>query len=211
MAARVVERAAGPGHHRGWRGWAGRPRGDCWRWRRSRDRGCGYATAHSGCGGSRPAGCGEGLGRHRLSDHVGRQLERCGAFDRLVGDVHQVGHFLGVEVEGGVATRVVSNFDVSEEHPGCGRVCVKAYGLIQKTYNPNRLKQPMKRTNPRKGRDEDPGFVPIGWDEALDTVAARLQALRDKGLRDESGYPRLAVTFGQGGTPARYMGAFPAG
>ncbi len=117
---------------------------------------------------------------------------------------------LKVEVEGGVATRVVSNFDVSEEHPGCGRVCVKAYGLIQKTYNPNRLKQPMKRTNPRKGRDEDPGFVPIGWDEALDTVAARLQALRDKGLRDESGYPRLAVTFGQGGTPARYMGAFPA-
>jgi thiosulfate reductase / polysulfide reductase chain A len=32
----------------------------------------------------------------------------------------------------------------------------------------------MKRTNPNKGRDEDPEFVPISWDEALDTVAERL-------------------------------------
>ena len=32
----------------------------------------------------------------------------------------------------------------------------------------------MKRTNPSKGRDEDPGFVPISWDEALDLIASRL-------------------------------------
>ena len=64
-----------------------------------------------------------------------------------------------VEVEDGVAKRIVSNFDIAEEHPGGGRVCVKAYGLIQKTYNPHRIRQPMKRTNPNKGRDQDPGFV----------------------------------------------------
>ena len=36
------------------------------------------------------------------------------------------------------------NFDAGE-HPAEGRVCVKAYGLIEKTYNPNRIARPMKR------------------------------------------------------------------
>ena len=52
---------------------------------------------------------------------------------------------------------------------------------MQKTYNPNRVLTPMKRTNPKKGRDEDPGFVPISWDEALDLVAAKLNAVRADG------------------------------
>ena len=64
-----------------------------------------------------------------------------------------------VEVEDGVATRIESNYGIKDKHPGGGRVCVKAYGLIQKTYNPHRIKQPMKRSNPQKGREHDPGFV----------------------------------------------------
>jgi len=115
-----------------------------------------------------------------------------------------------VEVEDGVAKRVVSNYDIRDEHPGGGRVCVKAYGLIQKTYNPHRVKQPMKRTNPRKGREHDPGFVPISWDEALDIIAGKLKEVRAEGEVDESGYPRLAASFGGGGTPTQYMGTFPA-
>ena len=117
---------------------------------------------------------------------------------------------LKVEVEDGVATRIESNYDISGAHPGGGRVCVKAYGLIQKTYNPDRIKQPMKRTNSQKGREHDPGFVPISWDEALDIVAAKLRGVRDRGLLDESGFPKLAVSFGEGGTPTYYMGSFPA-
>jgi phenylacetyl-CoA:acceptor oxidoreductase len=115
-----------------------------------------------------------------------------------------------VEVENGVATRIESNYGVRDEHPGGGRVCVKAYGLIQKTYNPHRIKQPMRRTNPQKGREHDPGFVPISWDEALNLVAEKLRAIRAKGLLDESGYPRLAFTSGGGGTPIQYMGTWPA-
>ncbi len=115
-----------------------------------------------------------------------------------------------VEVEDGVATRIESNWDIRHAHPGGGRVCVKAYGLIQKTYNPNRIKQPMKRTNPRKGRSEDPRFVPISWDEAFDIVGTKLRELRAKGPRDGSGFPRLAVSTGGGGTPVQYMGTFPA-
>lgn len=67
-------------------------------------------------------------------------------------------------------------------HPADGKPCVKAYGLIQKTYNPSRILTPMKRTNPNKGRNEDPGFVPISWDEALDLVAAKLNDIRARGL-----------------------------
>jgi phenylacetyl-CoA:acceptor oxidoreductase len=115
-----------------------------------------------------------------------------------------------VRVEDGVAVCVEPNNAGTDIHPAHGRPCVRAYGLVQKTYNPHRVLTPMKRTNPRKGRDEDPGFVPISWDEALDTVAAKLNDIRARGLLDEMGLPRVAATFGHGGTPASYMGAFPA-
>ncbi len=117
---------------------------------------------------------------------------------------------LTVKVEDGVATEVEPNFCAEKIHPGGGRVCVKAYGLVQKTYNPNRVLSPMKRTNPTKGRNEDPGFVPISWDEAFDLIGERLTKLREEGLLDASGYPRLAASFGGGGTPQFYMGTFPA-
>jgi len=117
---------------------------------------------------------------------------------------------LTVKVVDGVATEVEPNFCASEVHPGGGKVCVKAFGLIQKTYNPNRVLTPMKRSNPKKGRDEDPGFVPISWDEAYELIADKLNGIRATGLKDESGYPRVAASFGGGGTPQSYMGTFPA-
>ncbi len=117
---------------------------------------------------------------------------------------------LTVKVEDGVATEIEPNFAAASIHPGAGKCCVKAYGLLQKTYNPHRLLQPMKRSNPKKGRNEDPGFVPISWDEAFGIVADKLNAVRAKGLTDEEGYPRVAATFGGGGTPTYYMGTFPA-
>jgi phenylacetyl-CoA:acceptor oxidoreductase len=117
---------------------------------------------------------------------------------------------LTVTVKDGVATEVEPNFAAAGVHPGGGRVCVKAYGLVQKLYNPNRVRSPMKRTNPKKGRDQDPAFIPISWDEAFDTIAKKLLEIRAKGLTDESGYPRVAASFGGGGTPQSYMGTFPA-
>jgi phenylacetyl-CoA:acceptor oxidoreductase len=117
---------------------------------------------------------------------------------------------LTVRVKDGIAGAVEPNPAAAAEHPGAGKVCVKAYGLVQKTYNPRRLKSPMKRTNPQKGREHDPGFVPISWDEALGLVAGKLNELRAKGPTDEAGYPRVAASFGGGGTPTYYMGTFPA-
>jgi phenylacetyl-CoA:acceptor oxidoreductase len=117
---------------------------------------------------------------------------------------------MSIKVVDGVATEIEPNFAAAAVHPARGKPCVKAYGLVQKTYNPNRIRTPMKRTNPKKGRDEDPGFVPISWDEALDIVAGKLKAVRAKGLLDEAGLPRVAVSLGHGGTPSNYMGTFPA-
>jgi phenylacetyl-CoA:acceptor oxidoreductase len=117
---------------------------------------------------------------------------------------------LKVRIQDGVATEVEPNFDAADVHPAGGKACVKAFGLIQKLYNPNRILQPMKRTNPKKGREHDPGFVPISWDEALHLVAEKLNAARSRGLLDESGYPRVAASFGGGGTPTAYMGTLPA-
>jgi anaerobic selenocysteine-containing dehydrogenase/Fe-S-cluster-containing hydrogenase component 2 len=55
-----------------------------------------------------------------------------------------------------------------------GRVCPKSQFLLQ-LYNSNdRLTQPLKRVGARgEGR-----FEPIGWDQALDEIAARLNAIR---------------------------------
>ncbi len=117
---------------------------------------------------------------------------------------------LTVKVEDGVATEVEPNFKAADIHPAEGKVCVKAFGLVQKTYNPHRILTPMKRTNPKKGKGEDPGFVPVSWDEALDLIAAKLMEVRAKGLLDDSGFPRVAASFGGGGTPMSYMGTLPA-
>ena len=117
---------------------------------------------------------------------------------------------LTVKVEQGVATEVQPNFCAADIHPGGGKVCVKAYGLVQKTYNPHRVLTPMKRSNPKKGRDQDPGFVPISWEEAFGLIADKLNGVRDAGILDASGYPRVAASFGGAGTPQSYMGTLPA-
>jgi phenylacetyl-CoA:acceptor oxidoreductase len=109
-----------------------------------------------------------------------------------------------------VATEINPNFEAAKIHPAGGKVCVKAFGLVQKTYHPDRVLYPMKRTNPKKGRGEDPGFVRVSWDEVLDLVAARLNAARSAGLLDQAGFPRVAASFGGGGTPTAYMGTLPA-
>ncbi len=117
---------------------------------------------------------------------------------------------LKVIVKDGVAVGVEPNSDMAETHPACGKVCVRAYGLVQKLYNPARIKTPMRRTNPVKGRDQDPGWEPISWHEALALLALKLNGIRAKGLVDEAGYPRLAVTFGSGGIAPAYLGTFAA-
>ena len=117
---------------------------------------------------------------------------------------------LTVRIQDGVATEINPNFKAAAIHPGGGKACVKAFGLVQSLIVRTASSTQMKRTNPKKGRNEDPGFVRISWDEALDLVAEKLKATRAKVLLDEGGFPRLAASFGGGGTPTAYMGTLPA-
>jgi len=60
-----------------------------------------------------------------------------------------------------------------------GKLCVKGYSGIRLLYDPDRLKYPMKRTNPEKGIGVDPGWVRISWDEAIEMVASKFKEIRD--------------------------------
>ena len=83
-----------------------------------------------------------------------------------------------VFVQEGRAVKVRGNHLCKANNGYC---CPKGHMGLQLVYDPDRLKVPVKRTNPEKGRGVDPGFVPITWDEALDTIAEKLVELRNNG------------------------------
>jgi anaerobic selenocysteine-containing dehydrogenase len=71
-----------------------------------------------------------------------------------------------------------------------GYCCPRGHLMVQQAYDPDRIKVPMKRTNPIKGRGIDPKFVPITWDEALDTVADKMLELRKNNEPEKLMYMR---------------------
>lgn len=74
-----------------------------------------------------------------------------------------------------------------------GKLCSRGQAAVFNLYNPYRVKAPMKRTNPKKGMNEDPGWVEISWEEALGTVAERLKKIRAEDPR------KFAHLWGFGG------------
>lgn len=62
-----------------------------------------------------------------------------------------------------------------------GRICPRPHLALQQVYDPDRVKTPLKRTNPKKGRGVDPKFVPISWDEAINTIADKIMELINAG------------------------------
>ncbi|OGB20785.1 MAG: dehydrogenase [Burkholderiales bacterium RIFCSPLOWO2_02_FULL_57_36] len=90
-------------------------------------------------------------------------------------------------VQGGRATRVRGNPLSKTNH---GYVCPRGHMIPQQMYDPDRIKVPMKRTNPVKGRGVDPKFVPISWDEAMNTVADKMIELRNAGEPEKLTYLR---------------------
>ena len=67
---------------------------------------------------------------------------------------------------------------------GCatgGAICPKGNAGIPQLYDPDRVKKPLKRTNPDKSPGADPKWKEISWKQALDEVSARMKQLRDAG------------------------------
>ncbi|MGD9807178.1 MAG: molybdopterin-dependent oxidoreductase [Deferribacterales bacterium] len=80
-------------------------------------------------------------------------------------------------VENGVVVELKGNPKAPNNK---GTMCARGNSLIQNLYNPYRVKAPMKRTNPKKGLNEDPMWVEISWEEALTTTAKTLKKVRDR-------------------------------
>jgi len=75
-----------------------------------------------------------------------------------------------VSVKDGVAVKIQGDPSMPFTE---GTLCTKVAYYLERTYAPDRVLHPLKRVGP-KGRGE---FRRIGWDEALDEIAARFQAL----------------------------------
>jgi anaerobic selenocysteine-containing dehydrogenase len=75
-----------------------------------------------------------------------------------------------VTVQGGVATKIQGDPSMPFTD---GTLCTKVAHYLERTYSPDRLQHPLKRV----GRKGEGRFRKIGWDEALDEIAARLKAL----------------------------------
>ncbi len=97
-----------------------------------------------------------------------------------------------VTVTDGVATAIRGDPD----HPNtAGALCTKVARYLERTYHPDRILHPLKRIGP-KGQGQ---FAQISWDEALDTIADRLQSIAK---RD----PRAILPYSFAGTMGAVQG-----
>jgi anaerobic selenocysteine-containing dehydrogenase len=74
-------------------------------------------------------------------------------------------------VDDGVLTAV----EPDPDHPTGQHLCLKGRAAPELIYSPNRLLQPLQRSRP-KG-DADPGWQPISWEDALQSISERLQQI----------------------------------
>jgi len=89
-----------------------------------------------------------------------------------------------MEIEGGRAVSVRGDTD----HPVTkGFICSRGRLMIDHLYHPDRINYPLKR----KGERGSGQWQQIGWDQALDEVTSKLEA-----LRGEHGAETLAFTHG---------------
>lgn len=93
--------------------------------------------------------------------------------------LHSCGSIIHVSDDG-----IINKIEGDPTNPSNnGKLCPKGNAAIMRHYDPNRFKQPLKRTNPEKGANVDPMWEPISWDEALDTVARELKKSIDEDPR----------------------------
>ena len=97
-----------------------------------------------------------------------------------------------IQVEDGKATNIQGDPD----HPVTrGFLCAKVTKYLDRVYSPDRVLYPMKRVGKKGPEHSGPSaFVRISWDEALDTIAKRLQQ-----MSDEFG-PESILPYSYGGT-----------
>ncbi len=82
-------------------------------------------------------------------------------------------------------TLQVRKFEGNPEHPGSrGRNCAKGPATVTQITDPDRILHPLKRS----GERGDGKWERVSWDEALDTIAARIRAALEEGRHQEIMY-----------------------
>lgn len=61
-----------------------------------------------------------------------------------------------------------------------GKFCIKGLAFVDSIYDPDRLMVALKRTNPKKGTDNDPGWVTIKTEDAVNEI---IQSLKNLNLK----------------------------
>jgi anaerobic selenocysteine-containing dehydrogenase len=100
-------------------------------------------------------------------------------------------------VENGVVTKVQGN---PAHRQTDGVLCTKVSRYAERTYHPDRLLNPLKRSGP-KGSGQ---FEPVGWDVAFKDIAAKLTTIA---ARD----PQAVVPYSYAGTMGFVQGEAMAG
>lgn len=78
---------------------------------------------------------------------------------------------------------VVVKIEGNPTTPNQGKICPRGNAGIMRMYDPNRIKTPLKRTNPKKGIGVDPGWVEVSWEEAFSTITQKLKEVRERDPR----------------------------
>lgn len=86
---------------------------------------------------------------------------------------------LRIRVVGDKAVEITGIPDGDADIPSGGHPCVKALASYRFLYDPDRLKGPLMRTNPERGRDVDPGWKEVSYEEAYAEIGKRLKAISD--------------------------------
>lgn len=107
-----------------------------------------------------------------------------------------------VSVRDGRVVKVEGDNTAISSHGNC---CSKGRDAMQALYHPDRVKYPMKRTNPK---GEDPGWVRISWDEAMDLAADGIKKILDN--PEYLGWHSIKILHGTGRTTTYGIESFPS-
>ena len=112
---------------------------------------------------------------------------------------------LWAEVKDGTVVRMLPDQDPVDTFERMKAIpCVRGRSQKWRVYSPERLKYPMKRV----GKRGEGKFERISWDEALDTIAAKMKEIKEK-YGNEAFYYNYATGQIAGGIDNTYKGVGP--
>jgi len=107
-----------------------------------------------------------------------------------------------VSVQNGRVIKIEGDNSAISSHGNC---CSKGRDAMQALYHPDRVKYPMKRTNPK---GEDPGWVRISWEEGMELAYQGLKKIIDD--PKNQGWHSIKILHGTGRTTTYGVESLPS-